>query len=76
MTVPNRIVLGPAVSHGKPVIRGTRVPITVVVGSLAGGMTFEEVQREYDVTAEDIRAALRFVGELAEQESFHPLPSV
>ena len=75
MTVPNRIVLDPAVSHGKPVIRGTRVPITVVVGSLAGGMTFEEVQREYNVTAEDIRAALRFVGELAEQESFHPLPS-
>jgi len=75
MTAPNRIVLEPAVSHGKPVIRGTRVPITVVVGSLAGGMTFEEVQREYDVTADDIRAALRFVGELAEQESFHPLPS-
>jgi uncharacterized protein (DUF433 family) len=75
MTVPNRIVLDPAVSHGKPVIRGARVPVTVVVGSLAGGMTFEEVQREYDVTAEDIRAALRFVGELAEQESFHPLPS-
>jgi uncharacterized protein (DUF433 family) len=76
MTAPNRIVLDPAVSHGKPVIRGTRVPVTVVVGSLAGGMTFEEVQREYDVTADDIRAALRFVGELAEQESFHPLPIV
>jgi len=75
MTAPNRIVLDPAVSHGKPVIRGTRVPVTVVVGSLAGGMTFEDVQREYDVTADDIRAALRFVGELAEQESFHPLPS-
>jgi uncharacterized protein (DUF433 family) len=75
MTVPNRIVLDPAVSHGKPIIRGTRVAVTVVVGSLAGGMTFEEVQHEYDVTAEDIRAALRFVGELAEQESFHPLPS-
>ena len=75
MTVPNRIVLDPAVSHGKPIIRGTRVPVTVVVGSLAGGMTFEEVQHEYDVTADDIRAALRFVGELAEQESFHPLPS-
>jgi uncharacterized protein (DUF433 family) len=73
MTVPN-LVLDPAVSHGKPIVRGTRVPITVVVGSLAGGMTFEEVQREYDVTADDIRAALRFVGELAEQESFHPLP--
>ena len=75
MTVSNRIVLDPAVCHGKPVIRGTRLPVTVVVGSLAGGMTFEDVQREYDITADDIRAALRFVGELAEQESFHPLPA-
>lgn len=47
--------------------------VTVIVGSLAGGMTFDEVQREYDVTADDIRAALKFVGELAEQESFHAL---
>jgi uncharacterized protein (DUF433 family) len=75
MTAPNRIVIDPAIYHGKPVIRGTRVPVTVVVGSLAGGMTFEDVQREYDVTADHIRAALRFVGELAEQESFHPLPA-
>ena len=75
MSVPNRIVIDPSICHGKPVIRGTRVPVTVVVGSLAGGMTFEDVQSEYDITADDIRAALRFVGELAEQESFHPLPT-
>jgi uncharacterized protein (DUF433 family) len=48
----------------------------VVVGSLAGGMTFEEVQREYDLTADDIRAARLFAAELAEQESFHPLPEL
>ena len=75
MAAPNRIVIDPAICHGKPVILGTRVPVTVVVGSLAGGMTFDEVQCEYDITADDIRAALRFVGELAEQESFHPLPA-
>lgn len=68
-----RIIIDPAICHGKPVIRGTRMPVTLVVGSLAGGMTFEEVQREYDLSLEDIRAALGFVGELAEQESFHPL---
>jgi uncharacterized protein (DUF433 family) len=50
--------------------------VTVVVGSLAGGMTFEEVQREYDLAADAIRAALKFVADLAEQESFHPLPAV
>jgi uncharacterized protein (DUF433 family) len=71
----DRILIDPAICHGKPVIRGTRVPVTVVVGSLAGGMSFDEVQREYDLSVDDIRAALRFVGEIAEQESFHPLPA-
>ena len=76
MTEHPRIVLDPSICQGRPVIRGSRVPVTVVVGSLAGGMTFEEVEREYDLSADDIRAALKFVGEIAEQESFHPLPSV
>lgn len=76
MTEHPRIVLDPSICHGRPVIRGSRVPVTVVVGSLAGGMTFEEIEREYDVSADDIRAALKFVGEIAEQESFHPLRSV
>ena len=75
MDTKDRIVIDPNICHGKPVIRGTRFPVTVVVGSLAGGMTFEEVQREYDLAPEDIRAALKFVGELAEHESFHPLPA-
>jgi uncharacterized protein (DUF433 family) len=67
------IVIDPAVNHGKPVIRGTRVPVSIVVGSLAGGMTFEEIEREYDLTPADIRAALKFASELVEQESFHSL---
>ena len=69
-----RIVIDPEVQHGKPVIRGTRVPVAIVVGSLAGGMSFEEVQREYGITMEDIRASLQFAGELIEQETYHPLP--
>ncbi len=54
------IVIDPAVCHGKPVIRGTRMPVALVVGSLAGGMTFEEVQQEYGLSVTDIRAALNF----------------
>lgn len=71
----DRIVIDPAICHGKPVIRGTRMPVSLVVGSLAGGMSFEQLRQEYDLTAEDIRAALKFVGDLADQESFHPLPA-
>ena len=69
------IVIDPKVCHGKPVIRGTRMPVALIVGSLAGGMTFEEVQREYGLTAAHIRAALKFAGELVEQEQYHPLPA-
>lgn len=66
----DRIVIDPEIVRGKPVIRGTRVPVSIVVGSLAGGMTFEEIQREYDLTLEDIRAALKFASDLVEQEFY------
>ncbi len=71
----NRITIDPGICHGKPVIRGTRTPVSIVVGGLAGGMSFDEVQREYDLTIEDIRAALKFAGELVDQEQHHPLPT-
>ena len=70
-----RIVIDPEIQHGKPVIRGTRVPITRIIGGLSGGMTKEEIMKEYEVTDEDIRAALRYVVELVEKEEFYPLPS-
>jgi uncharacterized protein (DUF433 family) len=62
----DRIVIDPSICHGKPVLRGMRTPVAIVIGSLAGGMTAEEVQREYDVTSEDIRAALAFAARLNE----------
>jgi uncharacterized protein (DUF433 family) len=60
----DRIVIDPGICHGKPVIRGTRMPVALVVGSLAGGMGFEEVEREYDLTRDGILAALKFACEL------------
>lgn len=68
-----RVLIDPRVCHGRPVIRGTRVPVAQIVGSLAGGMSFTEIGEEYGVTDEDIRAALRFAGRLVEQEQHHPL---
>jgi uncharacterized protein (DUF433 family) len=75
MNAHERIMIDPKVCHGKPVIRGTRVPVALVVGSLAGGMSFSEVAREYDLTADDIRAALSYAGELVDREQHHPLPA-
>jgi uncharacterized protein (DUF433 family) len=52
----DRIVIDPAVHHGDPCITGTRVPLSVIVGSIAGDDTFEQVLDAYPhLTADDIR---------------------
>ena len=65
MTTIDRIEIDPAIARGQAVIRGTRIPVTLVVGRLASGMSCEEVQREYDLAPEDIQAALKYVVEIA-----------
>lgn len=52
----DRIVIDKKIMHGKPVIKGTRVPVEIIVGSLAGGMSYAGVEQEYGVTKEEILA--------------------
>lgn len=63
-----RIILDEKVAFGKPVIQGTRVPVELVVGKLAGGMSTEEVAREYDLAREDVLAALSYAARLLGEE--------
>ena len=42
-----RITIDPAICHGKPCIKGTRIPVFVILDSLAAGMTYEEIKAEY-----------------------------
>jgi uncharacterized protein (DUF433 family) len=56
------------VRFGKPVIMGTRVPVDLIVGKLAGGMTIEEVMEEYDLTKENILNALSYAAKLMREE--------
>ena len=74
LAMNERIVINPELQHGKPVIRGTRVPVTRILGGLAGGMSFDEISQEYEVTVEDIRAAIKFAEQIVAQETYHPLP--
>ena len=69
-----RIIIDPQIQHGKPVIRGTRVPVIRILGGLAGGMTKEEIIQEYEITEEDIVAALQFATNLVDSEEFYPIP--
>jgi uncharacterized protein (DUF433 family) len=63
-----RIVIDPEIQHGKPIVRGTRVPVTRIVGGLADGLTKEEIMQEYTVTGKDIEAALNYATKLIESE--------
>ncbi len=58
------ITIDNEIQHGKPVLKGTRLPIAVIIGSLAGGMTYDEVIQEYAVTREQILASLAYFSEL------------
>lgn len=63
-----RIVVDPAIRFGKPIIKGTRVPVEVVLGKLAGGMTAEEVADEYGITVEDVHATLLYAAHVISSE--------
>jgi uncharacterized protein (DUF433 family) len=63
-----RITVSQDVAFGKPVIQGTRVPVALVIGKLAGGMTVEDVAHEYDLMRQDILAALSYATRLLNEE--------
>jgi uncharacterized protein (DUF433 family) len=54
------ITIDSEIQGGKPVLTGTRLPVQVVIGALASGMTLAEVCEEYYVTEEQVRAALGY----------------
>ena len=59
-----RIVIDPNIHHGVPCIKGTRVPVSVLVGSIADGDSVGDLLAAYpQLTAEDIHAVLRFAAE-------------
>jgi len=57
----DRIVSDPGILLGKPVIRGTRMPVYLIVGFVEAGQTPEEIIDDYpNLTVEDVAAALAF----------------
>lgn len=63
------ITIDQDVRFGKPVIKGTRVPIDLILGKIAGGMTIEEVAEEYGLKKPEILNALRYAMEIIKKEN-------
>ncbi len=55
-----RIIIDEKIRHGKPIIKGTRITVDEVLGALIGGMTYEEIEKEYGIKKEDILATIEF----------------
>jgi uncharacterized protein (DUF433 family) len=70
-----RILIDSTICHGQPVVRGTRTPVTVILDALAGGDTFDMIQSDYDITAEEIRACIAFASAEVRQVRYFPLPA-
>ncbi len=75
MTWQEHVTVDPAVAHGKACIRGTRIPVAVVLANLAAGLTADDIIHSYpSLTPEAVQAALAYAAELAEERVL-PLPA-
>lgn len=69
-----RIAVNPKVMTGKPVIRGTRIPVELIVKMLAQGIFEDEILKEYPrLEREDIKAALAYASAVLSNEEVFPL---
>jgi uncharacterized protein (DUF433 family) len=62
-----RIVIDPKIMRGKPVIRGTRIPVYVILNLLVEGYDYKKIMKEYpDLKKEDVLAAIKFAAKVME----------
>ena len=65
----NRISVDSAVCHGKACIKGTRIMVSVILDSLAEGLSIENVLKQYPkLSKEDVKAALGYASILAKED--------
>lgn len=68
LEIAPRITVDEKVRFGKPVVKGTRVSVDLVLGKLAGGMEMDEVIKEYQISKEDILAVLHYAAQVLGHE--------
>lgn len=74
MRLIDRITTDPEICHGKPVIRGLRYPVEVMLELLSSGMTTEEILADYeDLEHEDILAVLAYATRLSQIKRIEPV---
>ncbi|MBI2143642.1 DUF433 domain-containing protein [Candidatus Woesearchaeota archaeon] len=73
MDFMKRIIVDPKIMVGKPVIKGTRVPVDAILQRIADGMTTEGILKDYpNLTKDDVRAAVEYSASLVRGEDIIP----
>ncbi len=61
MSEQERIIVDPEILAGKPVVKGTRIPVSLILNLLAHGYDFDRIVQAYPIlTKDDVRAAIRY----------------
>lgn len=69
------IIINEKIRHGKPVIKGTRITVDEVLDMLEAGMTYEDIQKEYGLTKEQIVAVIRYTASIISGVEVHKVPA-
>ena len=76
MVEEERIVIDEKILGGKPVIKGTRIPVYLIVEMVANGLSIKEILKEYpELSEEDVKAALRYAASLLKRETYYEISS-
>ena len=71
------IIINPKIMRGKPVIKGTRIPVYLILNLIAGGYNFARIIKAYpELTKKDIKAALKYAQAVVQYEEVMSLPRV
>jgi uncharacterized protein (DUF433 family) len=73
MEIALYITVDPAICSGVPVVTGTRIQVSIVIGSLAGGMSKEDVMEAYGLTKAQIEGTLAYAADLVKQTEVFPI---
>lgn len=74
--IDKHISVNPEIQHGKPCIKGARIPVHVILEALATGMNLEQVKNEFSpITTEDIKACMLYAAFLADEQELIVQPT-
>jgi uncharacterized protein (DUF433 family) len=62
------VVSDPEIMGGRPILKGHRITVSQLLAQFAGGMTLQEIQEDYELTDEEIRAMLNYAAHTAKEK--------